>query len=174
LKKDKQPIYLWQCIECKEYIYSEDVLLRHCHRLVQWIQGIEGKGIDMASPKIRIKVSGYTAYSEMKKSQGEIVTPEKLEAITVYFNKWTNKSELLRFLMNNNTFDSRGVMDHMGCVQSESIEVVSKLSQASCISKRGAYYVKAPAFVSYLKSELKLKVVRKEPTIILRKKPLGT
>ena len=116
------------------------------------------------------EASGYTAYSEMKKSQWEIVTPEKLEVITGYFNKWTNKSELLRFLMNNNTFDSNGIMDHMGCVKSESIEVVSRLSQTSCISKRGAYYVKSPAFVSYLKSELHLKVVKKESTVVVRKK----
>jgi hypothetical protein len=107
------------------------------------------------------EASGYTAYSEMKKSQGEIVTPEKLTMVTGYFNKWTNKSELLRFLMNNNTFDGNGIMDHMGCVKSEATEVISRLSQASCIAKRGAYYVKAPAFVSYLKSELKLKVINK-------------
>jgi hypothetical protein len=62
--KKKQPMYLWQCIECKEYIYSEDVLLKHCHRLVQWIKGIEGKGINMASPKVRIKVSGHIEMSQ--------------------------------------------------------------------------------------------------------------
>jgi len=49
----------------------------------------------------------------------------------------------------------------MGCVKSEAIEVMSKLSQASCISKRGAFYVKAPAFVTYLKDELKLKTIKK-------------
>lgn len=120
------------------------------------------------------EASGYTAYSEMKKSEGEIATPEKLETITGYFNKWSNKSELLRFLMNNNTFDSNGIMDHMGCVKSESIEVVSRLSQASCIAKRGAYYVKSPAFVSYLKSELKLRSVKKVPTTLVKRKPLIT
>jgi hypothetical protein len=62
--KKKQPIYLWQCVECKEHIYSEDVLLRHCHKLVQWVQGIEGKGINMASPKVKVKVSGYIEMSQ--------------------------------------------------------------------------------------------------------------
>lgn len=108
------------------------------------------------------EASGYTAYSEMKRSASEIVTPEKLAMIGVYFSKWTNKSELLRFLMNNNTFDNNGILEHMGCVKSEAIEVMSKLSQASCISKRGAFYVKAPAFVTYLKDELKLKTIKKD------------
>ena len=98
------------------------------------------------------EASGYMAYSEVKKSIEEIVTPEKLEFIEKYFSKWElQKRELLRFLMNNNVFDARGIMEHLGCVQSESIECISKLSIASCISKRGAFYVKTSAFVSYLK-----------------------
>jgi hypothetical protein len=96
--------------------------------------------------------SGYTAYSEVRKSIEEIVTPEKLEFIEKYFNKWElQKRELLRFLMNNNVFDAKGIMEHLGCVQSESIECISKLSIASCIAKRGAFYTKTPAFVTYLK-----------------------
>jgi len=99
------------------------------------------------------EASGYMAYSEMKKSAEEIVTPEKLAFIENYFDKWKlQKRELLRFLMNNNVFDSRGIMEHLGCVQSESIECISKLSIASCIAKRGAFYTKTPAFVSYLKT----------------------
>jgi hypothetical protein len=62
--KKKQSIYMWQCVECKEYIYSEDVLLKHCHKLVQWVKGIEGKGIDMTSPMVKIKVSGYLEMSQ--------------------------------------------------------------------------------------------------------------
>jgi hypothetical protein len=84
-----------------------------------------------------------------------------MQVVSAYFNKWTSKAELLRFLMNNNTFDNNGIMDHMGCVKSEAIEVISKLSQASCIAKRGGYYVKAPAFVAYLKDELHLKTIKK-------------
>lgn len=98
------------------------------------------------------EASGYTAYSEMKKSSEEIVTPEKLVFIENYFNKWKlQKKELLRFLMSNNVFDSKSIMEHLGCVPSESIECISKLSIASCIAKRGAFYTKTPAFVSYLK-----------------------
>jgi hypothetical protein len=107
------------------------------------------------------EASGYTAYSEMKRSKSEIVTPEKLEVIKKYFNKWTDKDELLRFLMNNNVFDGNGIMDHMGCVKSEATEVISKLSQACCIAKRGAFYTKTPDFVAYLKDELKLKTIKK-------------
>jgi hypothetical protein len=107
------------------------------------------------------EASGYTAYSEMKKSESEIVTPEKLATIGAYFNKWTNKAELLRFLINNNVFDANGITDHMGCVKSEATEVISRLSQTCCISKRGAFYTKTPTFVTYLKDELKLKTIKK-------------
>lgn len=62
--RSAQPMYLWQCVTCREYIYSEDRLLRHCGKLVQWVQGIEGKGVDMDSPKVRIKVSGYIEMSQ--------------------------------------------------------------------------------------------------------------
>ena len=99
--------------------------------------------------------SGYMAYSEMKKSSEENVTPEKLKFIECYFDKWKlQKRELLKFLMNNNVFDSNGVMEHLGCVKTEAIEVISKLAIASCISKRGAFYTKTPPFVDYLKSVL--------------------
>jgi hypothetical protein len=99
--------------------------------------------------------SGYMAYSEVKKSIEETVTPEKLQMIENYFDKWKlQKKELLRFLMNNNLFDSNGIMEHLGCVKTEAIEVVSKLAIASCIVKRGALYAKAPDFVRYLKNKL--------------------
>lgn len=62
--KKKQPMYLWQCVKCKEYIYSENVLLIHCEKLTQWVEGIEGKGINMGSIKVKIKVSGYIEMSQ--------------------------------------------------------------------------------------------------------------
>jgi hypothetical protein len=104
------------------------------------------------------EASGYIAYSEMKKSSEEMTTPEKLHDIEIYFNKWKlQKKELLKFLMNNNTFDARGIMEHLGCVQTESIECISKLSIASCIAKRAAFYIKQPMFTKYLKGVLKAK-----------------
>ena len=60
----KQPMYMWQCVMCQEYMYSEDILLKHCNRLVQWINGIEGKGIDMNSPIVKIHVTGYIEISQ--------------------------------------------------------------------------------------------------------------
>lgn len=38
---------------------TENMLQRHCGKLTQWVAGIEGKGIDMAKPKVRVQVSGY-------------------------------------------------------------------------------------------------------------------
>ena len=104
------------------------------------------------------EASGYTAYSEMKKSVEEMVTPEKLRDIEMYFDKWKlQQKELLKFLMNNNTFDAKGIMEHLGCVQTEAIECISKLSIASCIAKRAAFYIKTPIFTKYLKGILKKK-----------------
>jgi hypothetical protein len=101
------------------------------------------------------EASGYMAFSTMKKSAEETVTPEKLKFIEDYFDKWKlQKKELLRFLMNNNVFDSNGVMEHLGCMKVEAVEVISKLAIASCIAKRGAFYTKTPAFVTYLKTIL--------------------
>ena len=59
-----QPMYMWQCVVCQEYMYSEDITLEHCDRLVQWINGIEGKGIDMNSPLVKIHVTGYIEMSQ--------------------------------------------------------------------------------------------------------------
>jgi hypothetical protein len=101
------------------------------------------------------EASGYTAYSEMKKSEDEMVTPEKLEHIKKYFDKWKlQRKDLLKFLMNNNVFDANGIMEHLGCVKTEAIECISKLSVTSCISKRGAFYTKTPVFTTYLKTVL--------------------
>ena len=121
------------------------VTIAHVECAIMFLERIYGK-----------EASGYIAYSEMKKSSEETVTPEKLAFIENYFDKWKlQKQHLLKFLMNNNVFDSRGIMEHLGCVQSESIECISKLSISSCIGKRGAFYTKNPAFVSYLKTVLK-------------------
>ena len=55
---------MWQCVVCREYMYSEDVHLRHCGKMVQWINGIEGKGIKMDSPMVKIHVTGYIEMSQ--------------------------------------------------------------------------------------------------------------
>ena len=57
-------MYMWQCIVCQEYMYSEEVYLKHCGRMVQWVNGIEGKGVDMSSPLVKIHVSGYIEMSQ--------------------------------------------------------------------------------------------------------------
>ena len=55
----KKPIYLYQCIVCGENFYTDNPMLKHCNKLMQWVKGIPGKGLDMTSPKVKIKVSGY-------------------------------------------------------------------------------------------------------------------
>jgi hypothetical protein len=45
-------------------MYSEETFLKHCGRLTQWINGIEGKGVDMNSPTVKIKVSGWIEMSQ--------------------------------------------------------------------------------------------------------------
>lgn len=62
--KKKRPMYLWQCVVCQEYMYSEETFLKHCGRLTQWVNGIEWKGVDMSSPMVKIKVSGWIEMSK--------------------------------------------------------------------------------------------------------------
>lgn len=45
-------------------MYTEDTMLRHCGKLTQWIAGIEGKGVNMNSPIVKIKVSGWIEMSQ--------------------------------------------------------------------------------------------------------------
>lgn len=56
---------MWQCIVCGEYMYSEETFLKHCGKMVQWINGIEGKGVNnMESPVVKIHVSGWIEMSQ--------------------------------------------------------------------------------------------------------------
>lgn len=61
--QEKPPVYLWQCVVCGGCVYSEDVTERHCGKLTQWVSGIDGRGVDMSSPKIKITVSGCVEMS---------------------------------------------------------------------------------------------------------------
>jgi hypothetical protein len=97
--------------------------------------------------------SGYRAYSTMKKSVQEVVTPEKLRDIEIYFNSWKlQKKELLRFLLVNNSIDNDSLTTHLGCRKENSTECMSRLLKAGCITKKGQNYYKTPDFTTYLKN----------------------
>lgn len=99
--------------------------------------------------------SGYRAYSTMKKSVQEMVTPEKLREVEIYFNSWKlQRKELLRFLLINNTIDNDSIMTHLGCDKSVANECMSRLLKAGCIVKKGQWYMKAPEFTEYLKKKM--------------------
>ena len=91
----KQPMYMWQCVECKEYMYSEEVYLKHCGRMVQWINGIEGKGVDMDSPLVKVHVSGYIEMSQ--ENLDTIMTHEDPHTSLIYsvHMGYVNASELI-------------------------------------------------------------------------------
>jgi len=55
----KKLVYLWQCVKCEETLYSSNRGMLHCNKLVQWLSGIEGKGVNMSEKKVKVKVSGY-------------------------------------------------------------------------------------------------------------------
>jgi MCM P-loop domain len=96
--------------------------------------------------------SGYKAYSTMKKSIQEVITPEKLHDVEVYFNSWKlQKNELLRFLLINNTIDNDSLITHLGCRKEDGNECMSRLLKSGCITKKGQIYFKAPDFTNYLK-----------------------
>lgn len=99
--------------------------------------------------------SGYLAYSMMKKSASEMVTPEKLREVEVYFESWKlQKNELLRCLLINNNINPDDIVIHLGCRKEDGNECVSTLLKAGCLSKRAGYYVKTPEFTTYLKRKL--------------------
>ena len=99
--------------------------------------------------------SGYREYSTMKKSVQEVVTPEKLHIVQVYFESWKlQKDELMRFLLINNSIDNESLMTHLGCRKEDSNECMSRLLVAGCIIKKGQMYFKAPDFTHYLKDKI--------------------
>lgn len=99
--------------------------------------------------------SGYKAYSTMKKSVQEIVTPEKLHSVEVYFDSWKlQKNELLRYLLTNNSIDNDSLMIHLGCRKEDGTECMSRLLKAGCLSKKGQFYYKSPDFTQYLKNTM--------------------
>lgn len=55
---------MYQCVVCGENLLTEDTTLFHCDKLTQWVNGLDGKGIDMSSPKVKINVSGYITMSQ--------------------------------------------------------------------------------------------------------------
>lgn len=98
------------------------------------------------------KQSGYRAYSTMKKSVQEVVTPEKLRSIGLYFDSWKlQKGELMRFLLINNAIDQESLIMHLGCEKPSATECMSRLLKLGCITKKGPNYYKAPDFTEYLK-----------------------
>jgi len=54
---------LYQCVVCAELILTRDKVFRHCNKLTQWINGIEGKGLDMKSEIVEIQVRGSVKMS---------------------------------------------------------------------------------------------------------------
>lgn len=60
----KLPVYLWECIVCKENFYSENEVVLHCNKLVMWVAGIPGKGCNLKSKIVKVKVSGWIELSE--------------------------------------------------------------------------------------------------------------
>ncbi len=99
--------------------------------------------------------SGYMAYSTMKKSTSEIVTPEKLREVEAYFDSWKlQKNELLRCLLINNNINPDDIVVHLGCRKEDGNECVSRLLKAGCLTKKVGYYVKTSEFTTYLKRKL--------------------
>lgn len=107
--------------------------------------------------------SGYRAYSMMKKSSNEIVTPEKLDEIETYFDKWKlQRTELQRYLLTNNSIDPDGIVVHLGASKDQAIECMSRLLKAGCLTKRGKFYFKTSDFNQWLKNRLFKKEVKDE------------
>lgn len=103
----------------------------------------------------RKEQSGYYQYSQMKKSEMEIATPQKLQEIEAYFDSWKlQRRELLRCLLINNYIDPNDITVHLGVTQQLGNECVSKLLKTGCLQRKGKSYIKTPEFTSHLKKAL--------------------
>lgn len=61
---EKKPVYLYRCIVCGKSVYTENTILKHCNKLTEWILGIEGKGVNMESRKVKLFISGHVIMTE--------------------------------------------------------------------------------------------------------------
>jgi hypothetical protein len=57
------PTYIYQCVVCRAVIYTDNGYERHCGKLTKLVEGIEGKGVNMDSPRVTIRVNGYIEMS---------------------------------------------------------------------------------------------------------------
>lgn len=93
-----------------------------------------------------------------KETIKQIITEEqitrKTHPIIAYLNKWgNNKLILIKHLINTNSFNYNTIASYMNCTVPEAIELISKLSQASLILKRGQCYIKSELGKNILKQE---------------------
>ena len=63
-------------------MYTENTTLLHCGKLTQWINGIDGKGIDMESPIVKVKVSGFISMSQ--ENLDRLLTHDDIHTSIVY------------------------------------------------------------------------------------------
>ncbi len=96
--------------------------------------------------------SGYLAYSKVRQSSYEMMTPEKMKELEKYFDKWKlQKNELLRHLLINNNISPEDICVHMGVDRTVGIEVVSVLLKSGCLTRKYGGYYKTPDFNAWLK-----------------------
>lgn len=55
---------MYQCVVCGNNTLTNDQTLFCCDRLTQWVCGLDGRGMDMKSPMVKIHVSGYVTMSK--------------------------------------------------------------------------------------------------------------
>ena len=96
--------------------------------------------------------SGYHDMSRMYKIADAEAMARDFSQIEKYLNAFTkHKDEICKCLMTNNNVQVNDISEHVNLDREIAREIISKLLKHNCIIKKYQYYIKTPAFTSWLK-----------------------
>lgn len=96
--------------------------------------------------------SGYFDLSKSNKGEGLDASEKDFSGIEKYLNAFAKRKEdICKCLLNNNNITVNDISEHVNLDKEIAREIVSKLLKHGCISKKHSYYVKTPAFTTWLK-----------------------
>lgn len=99
------------------------------------------------------EVSGYYAISQLQRPL--VSTSENFKPIEKYFNSYAKtKQNIFKCLLINNNITVNDLCEHLDQALEISREMISQLLRNNCIIKKYTYYIKTPAFTSWLKHRL--------------------
>lgn len=96
--------------------------------------------------------SGYHDMSNIYRLTSLEAMEKEFAQVEKYLNAYTkHKEEICKCLMTNNNIQVNDISEHVNLDKEIAREIISKLLKHNCIVKRYQYYIKTPAFTSWLK-----------------------